>query len=275
MDLMSTLTLNNGVAIPQLGLGVYRSPNGAETFETVRYALHHGYRHVDTARIYHNEADVGAGLRASGVPREQVFITTKLWESDQGYDSAIAAYGQSLRLMGLDYIDLFLIHWPLPGKRRYSWMALETLLEEGRVRAIGVSNYLVRHLEELLGHARYTPAVNQIELSPYNYEQRRPTLELCAAQGIAIEAYSPLTKGRKLGDPRLAEIGAGHGVTPAQVLIRWGLQKGAVVLVKSNRPERIRQNADVYDLALSAAEMARLDTFNENLATGWDPTNEP
>ena len=275
MDLMTTLTLNNGVAIPQLGLGVYRSPNGAETFETVRYALHHGYRHVDTARIYHNEADVGAGLRASGVPREQVFITTKLWESDQGYDSAIAAYGESLRLMGLDYIDLFLIHWPLPGKRRYSWMALETLLEEGRVRAIGVSNYLVRHLEELLGHARYTPAVNQIELSSYNYEQRRPTLELCAAQGIAIEAYSPLTKGRKLGDPRLAEIGAGRGVTPAQVLIRWGLQKGAVVLVKSNRPERIRQNADVYDLALSAAEMARLDTFNENLATGWDPTNEP
>ena len=275
MNLNTTLTLHNDVAIPQLGLGVFRSPNGAETVETVRYALEAGYRHVDTARIYRNEADVGAGLRASGLPREQVFVTTKLWESDQGYDSAIAAYGESLRLMGLDYIDLFLIHWPLPGKRRYSWMALETLLEEGRVRAIGVSNYLVRHLEELLGHARYRPAVNQIELSPYNYEQRRPTLELCAAQGIAIEAYSPLTKGRKLGDPRLAEIGAGHGVTPAQVLIRWGLQKGAVVLVKSNRPERIRQNADVYDLALSAAEMARLDTFNENLATGWDPTNEP
>ena len=275
MDLTTTQTLNNGVAIPQLGLGVYRSPNGAETVETVRYALQHGYRHVDTARIYHNEMDVGAGLRASGVPREQVFVTTKLWESDQGYDSAIAAYKESLRLMGLDYVDLFLIHWPLPGKRRYSWMALETLLEEGRVRAIGVSNYLVRHLEELLSHARYTPAVNQIELSPYNYEQRRPTLELCAAQGIAVEAYSPLTKGQKLGDPRLAAIGAAHGVAPAQVLIRWGLQKGAVVLVKSNRPERIRQNADVYDFALSAEDMARLDTFNENLATGWDPTNEP
>jgi diketogulonate reductase-like aldo/keto reductase len=198
-----------------------------------------------------------------------------LWESDQGYDSAIAAYGQSLRLMGLDYVDLFLIHWPLPGKRRYSWMALETLLEEGRVRAIGVSNYVVRHLEELLGHARHRPAVNQIELSPYNYAQRRPTLELCAAQGIAIEAYSPLTKGRKLGDPRLVTIGAGYGVAPAQVLIRWGLQKGAIVLVKSNRPERIRQNANVFGFELSADDMSALDTFNENLATGWDPTDEP
>ena len=275
MDLTINITLNNGVATPRLGLGVYRSPNGAETFETVRYALEVGYRHVDTARIYHNEADVGAGLRASGVPREQVFVTTKLWESDQGYDSAIAAYNESLRLMGLEYVDLFLIHWPLPGKRRYSWMALETLLEEGRVRAIGVSNYVVRHLEELLGHARYLPAVNQIELSPYNYEQRRPTLDLCAAQGIAIEAYSPLTKGRKLGDPRLASIGTGYGASPAQVLIRWGLQKGAIVLVKSNRPERIRQNADVFGFALSASDMSTLDTFNENLATGWDPTNEP
>ena len=275
MDLTINITLNNGVATPRLGLGVYRSPNGAETFETVRYALEVGYRHVDTARIYHNEADVGAGLRASGVPREQVFVTTKLWESDQGYDSAIAAYNESLRLMGLEYVDLFLIHWPLPGKRRYSWMALETLLEEGRVRAIGVSNYVVRHLEELLGHARYLPAVNQIELSPYNYEQRRPTLDLCAAQGIAIEAYSPLTKGRKLGDPRLASIGTGYGVSPAQVLIRWGLQKGAIVLVKSNPQERIRQNADVFGFALSASDMSTLDTFNENLATGWDPTNEP
>ena len=146
MNLTTTIPLNNGVAIPQLGLGVYRSPNGMETFETVRYALETGYRHVDTARIYHNEADVGAALRAAGVPREQVFVTTKLWESDQGYDSAIAAYHESLRLMGLEYVDLFLIHWPLPGKRRYSWMALETLLEEGRVRAIGVSNYVVRHL---------------------------------------------------------------------------------------------------------------------------------
>ena len=275
MNLTSTITLNNAVKIPRLGLGVFRSPNGAETVETVRDALHVGYRHVDTARIYRNETDVGAGLRASGVPREAVFVTTKLWESDQGYDSAIAAYQESLRLMGLEYVDLFLIHWPLPGKRRYSWLALETLLEEERVRAIGVSNYLVRHLEELLGHARYVPAVNQIELSPYNFEQRRPTLELCAAQGIAIEAYSPLTKGRKLGDPRLATIGAGYGVSPAQVLIRWGLQKDAIVLVKSNRPERLRQNADVFGFALSDSDMALLDTFNENLATGWDPTHEP
>lgn len=275
MDLTATVALNNGVAIPRLGLGVYQSPNGAETVDTVRYALQYGYRHIDTARIYRNEADVGAGLRASGVPRDQVFITTKLWESDQGYDSCIAACKESLRLMGLDYVDLFLIHWPLPGKRRYSWMALETLLDEGLARAIGVSNYLVRHLEELFGYARYIPAVNQIELSPYNFLQRRETVALCAARGIAIEAYSPLTKGRKLSDPRLAAIAARYGRTPAQVLIRWGLQKDAIVLVKSNRPERIRENAAVFDFILADADMALLDTFNENLATGWDPTNEP
>lgn len=275
MNLSSTITLNNDVAIPRLGLGVYQSPNGAETVETVRYALEQGYRHIDTARIYRNEADVGAGVRASGVPREQVFITTKLWESDQGYDSAIKAYDESLRLMQVEYVDLFLIHWPLPGKRRYSWMALETLLQEGRVRAIGVSNYLVHHLEELFSHARYLPAVNQIELSPYNYLHRGPTLELCAARGITVEAYSPLTKGRKLGDPRLVAIAARYDRTPAQILIRWGLQKETVVLVKSNRPARIRENAAVFDFTLSEDDMALLDTFNENLATGWDPTNEP
>ena len=275
MNLSSTIMLNNGVAIPRLGLGVYQSPNGAETVDAVRYALQNGYRHVDTARIYRNEGDVGAGLRAAGVPRDEVFITTKLWESDQGYDSAIAACKESLRLMGLAYVDLYLIHWPLPGKRRYSWMALETLLDEGLARAVGVSNYLVHHLEEMFGYARYLPAVNQIELSPYNYLQRLATIELCAAQGIAIEAYSPLTKGRKLGDPRLAGIAARYGRTPAQVLIRWGLQKVAIVLANSNRPERIRENAAVFDFVLSAADMALLDTFNENLATGWDPTNEP
>lgn len=279
MSPSTTITLHQGVlspqAIPQLGLGVYQSPNGAETVDTVRYALQHGYRHIDTARIYHNEADVGAGLRAAGIPREEVFVTTKLWESDQGYDSAIAAYRESLRLMGLEYIDLYLIHWPLPGKRRYSWMALETLLEEGRVRAIGVSNYLVRHLEELFSYAQILPAVNQIEMSPYNYLQRRDTLNLCAAQNIVVEAYSPLTKGRKLGDPRLAAIAARYGCAPAQVLLRWSVQKGFVVLVKSNQPERIRENAAIFDFALSTNDMALLDTFNENLATGWDPTNEP
>lgn len=275
MDLTTTIRLNNGVEIPVLGLGLYRSPNGAETSDSVRYALEIGYRHLDTARIYGNEADVGAGLRSAGIPREQVFVTTKLWESDQGYDSSKAALRQSLRLMGLDFIDLFLIHWPIPHKRRYSWMGLEELVDEGLARAIGVSNYMPHHLNELFGYARVMPAVNQIELSPYNYLQRRETIDLCHANGIAVEAYSPLTKGRKLGDPRLVAIAARYGRSPAQALIRWGLQKGFIVLAKSNRPERIRENAAVFDFALSDEDMATLDGFNENLATGWDPTHEP
>lgn len=275
MELTTTIQLNNGIPIPVLGLGLYRSPNGAETSESVRYALEVGYRHLDTARIYGNEADVGAGLRAAGIPREQVFVTTKLWESDQGYDPSKAALRQSLRLMGLDHIDLFLIHWPMPHKRRYSWMGLEELLDEGLARAIGVSNYMAHHLNELFGYARILPAVNQIELSPYNYLQRRETIELCRAKGIAIEAYSPLTKGRKLGDPRLVAMATRYGRSPAQVLIRWGLQKGFIVLAKSNRPERIRENAAVFDFALSDEDMTTLDGFNENLVTGWDPTHEP
>jgi methylglyoxal/glyoxal reductase len=275
MNLSTKITLNNGVDIPILGLGVYRSPTGTETVETVAYALQAGYRHVDTARIYRNEADVVAGVRASGIPREEVFITTKLWESDQGYDPCLAAYRESLRLMGLDIIDLFLIHWPIPHKRRYSWMAMEELLEEGKVRAIGVSNYMVHHLEELLSYARIPPAVNQIELSPYIYEERRAVVEFCRAHGIAVQAYSPLTKGQKLRDPKLVAVAGRYGRTTAQILIRWCLQKGFIVLPKSNRPERILENADVFDFDISAEDIAYLDTFNENLATGWDPAGEP
>lgn len=274
MALSTTTQLNNSVEIPNLGLGVYRSPTGADTVNAVCFALEAGYRHVDTARIYGNEADVGAGLRASGIPREEVFITTKLWESDQGHESAKLALRDSLRTMGLDYIDLYLIHWPVPHKRRYSWMGMEELIAEGTVRAIGVSNYLVRHLEELFDHARIIPAVNQIELSPYNYQQRLATIDLCRANGIAVEAYSPLTKGRKLGDPRLKNIAIRYSRTPAQILIRWGLQHGFIELVKSNRPERILENSQVFDFQLSTGDMDLLDTFNENLATGWDPTNE-
>lgn len=275
MNLTTTMRLNNGVEIPIFGLGVYRSPSGTETVDTVRYALQAGYRHVDTARIYGNEADVAAGVRDSGISRAAVFITSKLWESDQGYDSCLAAYRESLRRMGLDYLDLYLIHWPLPHKRRYSWMAMETLLAEGVVRSIGVSNYMVHHLEELLGYAKVLPGVNQIELSPYIYEERRAVVEFCRAHGIAVEAYSPLTKGQKLNDPKLVAIARRYDRTTAQLLIRWCLQKEFIVLPKSNRPERILENAAVFDFAISDEDMALLDSFNENLATGWDPAGEP
>ncbi len=252
-----------------------KSPQGRQTYETVLDALSIGYRHIDTARIYGNEADVGAAVRASSLPREEIFVTTKLWESDQGYDSAIAACRESLRIMGLDYMDLFLIHWPVQGKRQYSWKGMETLLDDGVCRSIGVSNYMVRHLEELMGYARVVPAVNQIELSPYVYGDRHDVVSFCEANAIALQAYSPITKGRKLGDPRLVEIAAHYDKTPAQILIRWALEKGFVVLPKSNNPDRIRENADVFDFSIGADDMATLDSFNEGFITSWDPTNVP
>ena len=267
------LTLRGGVPIPVLGLGVFRARAGGETVTAVESALRNGYRHVDTARIYGNEADVGAGIRASGLDRDQVFITTKLWNDDHGYRSTLDAFEASRRRLGVDVVDLYLVHWPVPGLRLDTWRAMEDLLDTGRVRAIGVSNYMVRHLEELLAVAGTPPAVNQIELSPYNWVSRRDVLDLCAAHGIAVEAYSPLTKGRKLSDPPLVAIAERYRKTTAQVLIRWALQKGLIVLPKSTHPARIVANADVFDFHLADADMAALDALDENLVTGWDPSN--
>ncbi|HKJ93561.1 MAG TPA: aldo/keto reductase [Longimicrobiales bacterium] len=275
----STVPLRQGASdsprIPLLGLGTYRSPRGAATHNAVRRALELGYRHVDTAKAYGNEADVGAAIRESGVAREDVFVTTKLWNEDHGFERTLGALDGSLRRLGMDYVDLYLVHWPVEGLRLESWRALEALLTEGKARAIGVSNYMVRHLDELFGHAAIVPAVNQIELSPFNLESRRDVVDLCRERGIVIEAYSPLTKGRKLDDPGLARIAEKHARTPAQVLIRWSLQHGFVVLPKSVTPDRIAENAAVYDFVLDDEDMAALDARDEALATGWDPTDAP
>jgi diketogulonate reductase-like aldo/keto reductase len=275
MDITTRIKLNNGVEIPQLGLGVYQSPAGKATRNAVRYAIEAGYRHIDTAKIYGNEADVGKALDKIGIDRREVFITTKLWNADQGYETTLKACEKSLKQMNLDFVDLYLMHWPVPEHRLKSWSAMEKLLSEGKCRAIGVSNFMVRHLEQLLEHSEIIPAVNQIELSPYNYLQRKELLDFCRERGIVMEAYSPLTKGRKLGDPALVEIAGMHKKTPAQVLIRWALEKNFVVLPKSVHPDRIAENATVYDFVLSQADTEILDSLNENLATGWDPTNAP
>jgi diketogulonate reductase-like aldo/keto reductase len=267
-----SLPLRDGGAIPRVGLGVYQSPRGEPTRAAVREALALGYRHVDTARVYRNEADVGAAVRESGIPRDEIFVTTKLWNRDQGYDRAVRAFQESLDELGLDTIDLFLLHWPVGGKRLDAWRALETLHGEGRVRAIGVSNFLVSHLEELLAVAKVVPAVDQIEVHPFH--QQRETRALCAAHGIVVEAYSPLTRGQRLGDPALAQISAEVGRTTAQVLLRWGLQHDLVVLPKSTRAERIRENLALFDFALTAAQMAALDALEEGQATGWDPRTQ-
>jgi diketogulonate reductase-like aldo/keto reductase len=268
----TALPLLTGARIPQVGLGVWQSPKGDVTSGAVREALRIGYRHVDTATIYGNEVDVGRGVRDGGVPRGQVFVTTKLWNADQGYDAALRAFDASLARLGLEYVDLYLLHWPVAGKRLDSWRALERLHQDGRARAIGVSNFLVPHLEELLAHAKVVPAVNQIELSPFL--QRRDTVALCEKHRIVVEAYSPLTHGKRLGDPTVVAVAKQVKRSPAQVLLRWGIQHGFVVLPKSIRAERIAENGALFDFALDAAAMGKLDALEEGLVTGWDPADQ-
>jgi diketogulonate reductase-like aldo/keto reductase len=275
MSVQKIMTLNNGVEIPVLGLGVFRSPAGDTTRYAVIYALEVGYRHIDTAKIYRNEHSVGEAIRLTGIPRQDIFVTTKLWNSNHGYDSTLRACDESLVKLGFDYIDLYLVHWPVEGVRLETWRAMERLLAEEKVRAIGVSNYMARHLEELLAVANVIPAVNQIELSPYNYHYRKEVVDLCQVQGIALEAYSPLTKARKLDDPKLVDLAQKYNKTAAQILIRWVLQQDMIALPKSTNPERIFQNGDVFDFSISDEDMNYLETLNENLVTGWDPTNAP
>jgi methylglyoxal/glyoxal reductase len=271
MNMNSSLRMNNDVEIPRLGLGMYRSPKGRTSFSTVLYALQSGYRHIDTAALYHNEKEVGEAVKESGIPRKEIFVTTKLWNDDHGYDKALRAFDKSLKELALDYIDLYLIHWPVPGKRKESWKALQKLYQEGRCRAIGVSNYLSRHLEELLSDSDVVPAVNQVEFSPFLYQKE--LLDDCRSKNIVLEAYSPLTKGKRLDDVNLLKIANKYGKTTAQILIRWGLQHDIVVLVKSNKPERIEENGSVFDFEIGPEDMQFLDTLNENYRTSWDPTD--
>ncbi len=270
INFTTKVKLNNGVEMPILGLGTWQLNSGKEAEGAVLYALETGYRLIDTAEIYGNEESVGKALNKSGVPREEVFITTKLWNSDHGYESAIAACQRSLKRLGLSYIDLYLIHWPVTSLRNETWKALETLLEEGKCRAIGVSNYMIRHLEELLDSSSTVPAVNQVEFNPYLYQ--KGLLEFCCSHGIQLEAYSPLTRGLKLGDPKLVSTARKYHKSTAQILIRWVLQRGIVTIPKSSREVNTRANTNVFDFTISPEDMRVLDSFNENLRIGWDPS---
>jgi len=265
--------LSGGVKMPRLGLGVFQAGRGPIVRAAVREALRLGYRHVDTAHIYGNEADVGAAIRESGIPRDEVFVTTKLWNADQGFDEARRAFDRSLATLGLGHIDLYLLHWPVPGRRLESWRAVEGFLADGRARAIGVSNFMPRHLEELLARAKVPPAVNQIEVSPFL--QRVETRALCRRHDIVVEAYSPLTRGLRLAHPVVADVARRTARTAAQVLLRWALQHDMVVLPKSVHAERIAENAAIFDFALDEAAMGELDGLEEGLVTGWDPTDAP
>ncbi len=275
INVASTVPLQHGGPIPILGLGVYLISKGHPAEQAVRWAVEAGYRHVDTASLYGNEQSVGLALSSSGLNREDYFVTTKLWNSDHGYDKTLRAFDASLSRLGLEYVDLYLVHWPVRRLRLQSWKAVEEIFASGRARAIGVSNYVVRHLEELLANCRIPPAVNQLELHPYNYLSRLDTVTFCREQRIAIEAYSPLTHGERLNDPRLAAIARKYGKSPAQLLIRWGLQQGFIELPKSTHRDRIRENAQVFDFEITPGDMRTLDELDEALATDWDPTNEP
>jgi diketogulonate reductase-like aldo/keto reductase len=258
--------------IPVIGLGVYQTPPGEVTQRAVLDALAAGYRHVDTARIYDNEKDVGEALRRSGLARDDVYVTTKLWNSDHGYDKTLRACDASLKRLGLAHVDLYLVHWPVARIRKDTWRAMIELKKSGKARAIGVSNFMVRHLEELLD-ADVVPEVNQIELHPFLYP--KDVTELCAKAGIVVEAYSPLTRGERIDDPAITKIAKKLRRTNAQVLVRWGIQHGWVSLPKSKRKARIEENADVFGFEIPREDMRDLDALNEDLHTSWDPTDAP
>lgn len=267
-----TIKLNDGQEIPQLGFGVFKvDPD--ETERIVSDALEAGYRHIDTAAVYGNEVGVGRAIAASGIPRDELFITTKLWNSDQGTRSAFDAIDLSLDKLGLDSVNLYLIHWPRPDLDRYleTWLAMEQIRDDAKATSIGVSNFHIPHLEKIIAGSSTVPAVDQIELHPTF--QQRPLRAYGAEHGIAIESWGPLGQGKYdlLGMPAITRIAAAHGVSPAQVVIRWHLQSGIVVFPKSNSAERMRQNFDVFGFELSADDMAAIDALDSGNRVGADP----
>jgi methylglyoxal/glyoxal reductase len=263
------VALHNGVEMPWFGLGVFRAQEGDEVFNAVCHAAACSYRSIDTAAVYGNEEGVGRALRACGVPREEMFVTTKVWNSDQGYDTTLQAFDASLGRLGLDTVDLYLVHWPVTGQFTETWRALERMYAEGRARAIGVSNFLEHHLDTLLQRAEVVPMVNQVEFHPRLVQPG--LLAKCDALGIRLEAWSPIMRGKVDEIPELQEIAARHGKSPAQVTLRWDLQHGVVTIPKSVRPERIASNADVFDFELAPEEMAAIDALDRNERLGPDP----
>lgn len=266
-----TTVLANGVKFPWLGLGVWKAKEGSEVENAVKTAIQTGYRSVDTAAVYQNEEGVGRAIKECGVPREELFITTKVWNADQGYESTLKAFETSRKKLGLEYVDLYLVHWPVKGKYKETWKALEKLYKEGWVRAIGVSNFQVHHLKDLMEDCEVKPMVNQVEFHPYLTQKE--LLAFCKEQNIQLEAWSPLMQGEVVNVSEIQELAKKYGKTPAQIVLRWDLQHGIVTIPKSVKEHRIKENADIFDFELTAEDMAKLDALNKNHRFGPDPDN--
>nr|WP_276563938.1 aldo/keto reductase [Halalkalibacter akibai] len=270
-SLQSTTTLHNGVKMPWLGLGVFLVEEGQEVVSSVKAAIEAGYRSIDTAELYANEEGVGQAIAESNVPREELFLTSKVWNNHQGYESTIEAFEESLRKLGTDYLDLYLIHWPCPGIGKYveTWKALEQLYKDGRVRAIGVSNFNVSHLEDIINQCEIVPMVNQVEYHPRLTQTELH--EFCKKHQIQLEAWSPLMRGGLLEDPTINEIANKYGKSTAQVILRWDLQNEVVTIPKSIKAHRIQENADVFDFELTEEEMGKISALNQDERIGPDP----
>lgn len=270
-NLQSTTTLHNGIEMPWFGLGVFKVEDGSEVIQSVKAAIKAGYRSIDTAAVYGNEEGVGQAIAESDVPRSELFITTKVWNSKQGYESTLAAFDESMKKLGLDYLDLYLIHWPVPKQNKYkdTWKALEKLYKDGRVRAIGVSNFHVHHLKDLMDQCEVIPMVNQVE-----YHPRLTQTELhdfCKQHSIQLEAWSPLMQGGLLDEPTLIDIAAKYGKSTAQVILRWDLQNEVVTIPKSIKPRRIKENADIFNFELSSKDMEKINLLNQDKRVGSNP----
>jgi len=270
-DIKGTVKLNNGVDMPYLGLGVFNSNEGREVKEAIHIALHNGYRLIDTAKLYGNEIGVGEAVRTTDVPRKKIFVTSKVWNNDQGYDKTLKAFDSTMKRLALDYLDLYLIHWPVKGKYKETWKALEEIYRAGLVRAIGVSNFMQHHLEDLLKDATVVPALNQIEFHPY---LTQPTLlDYCQSKGIWVQAWSPLMQGGVFNIPELKELADKYGKTVPQIVLRWNLQKGVCPIPKSSNEDRIRENADLFNFEISADDIKKIDALDRQQREGADPDN--
>ncbi len=270
-DLEGSFTLHNGIEMPYLGLGTYQSDNTQEVVDAVSFALQIGYRHIDTASVYGNEEGVGRGITQSGVPREDVFVVSKVWNSDQGYESTLKAFDASLTRLGLDYLDLYLVHWPVHGKYKDTWRAMEKLYAEKRIKAIGVSNFMQHHLEDVLTTAKVVPMVNQMEFHPYVVQQ--DLIDFCTSKGIQYEAWSPFMQGKVFNLGICKELSLKYNKSVAQVILRWNLQKGIVTIPKSVKKDRISSNADIFDFEISSEDVAYLDSLHRGERIGPDPDN--